>query len=77
LFVSENKNSIIKKRARKTKEKQVILDVIDKMYFIYKLQLAKAFDDFHKKRPSLKVLPESEIYRLVDEVCEEGKELEK
>ncbi|XP_060591490.1 marginal zone B- and B1-cell-specific protein-like [Ruditapes philippinarum] len=40
-------------------------------------QLAKAFDDFHKKRPSLKVLPESEIYRLVDEVCEEGKELEK
>ncbi|XP_045214186.1 marginal zone B- and B1-cell-specific protein-like [Mercenaria mercenaria] len=40
-------------------------------------QLAKGFDDFHLKRPSLKILPESEIYRIVDEVCQEGKELEK
>lgn len=39
-------------------------------------QLRKSFSDFHEKRPSLKVLPESEIYRLVDEVCS-GKELDK
>ncbi|XP_052815312.1 marginal zone B- and B1-cell-specific protein-like [Mya arenaria] len=32
-------------------------------------QLSKGFDDFHGRRKSLKVIPESEIYTIVEEVC--------
>lgn len=38
-------------------------------------QISKGFSELHQRRKSLKMLPESEIYRIVEEVCT-GKELE-
>ncbi|KAH3867831.1 marginal zone B- and B1-cell-specific protein-like [Dreissena polymorpha] len=32
-------------------------------------QLTKVFDEFHSKRKSLKSIPESEMYRIIEDVC--------
>jgi len=44
--------------------------------FFVCLQMTKSLDDVHNKRKSIKKLPESEVYDIIEKVCS-GKELEK
>jgi len=44
--------------------------VIYDSYHCFCFQLEKQFTDFHSRRKSVKTMPESEIYRVFEEVCD-------